>query len=592
MKPRTTAAKERPQVLPSSTAARPAAHPLASKNPFATTRAPAAGAVKFGTHWILPGSIRKEIPVVKEGIKESMQKSDAKTSGSHLKFQPPDRSSAGRSSTSSTGPSNPFQESSVTTLSFDSESGLLFQLPFSQHSMVFTATELGTTLRCIHTATSRPRTVPIAFSLEPVDPKNWVACESPEKLFQQKWYSNNALDEIPLGYWMWRADWKLKQLAQGVVYDDVTGQQRPLRLGVDVPRDYPDVAQGDTGCARLWIVCRKVIRQPWGRHGLVIHPDKVQMGVEVRAQQFNESSGKYEDAKESPHSSAMQVAEYLSRNYDAVARFVPELQHCKRMAVLLDVAHWLLEGPLASKKLKLDQCIPDYVIPADFPKDLVPALHTVHEKGLQEEEKVKALDQELSQMKEHFNKASSKKEEEINSLQAEAETQMKRVEEAKNTLDQYSQKSVDACNLEVQKYNDLVEKRKAVVQSYNTAVDKANKAISTLLARRNAEAEACNAVRSRFAFVGGVDLALDVKEEPIKCRSDPLEKPIRQWADALSKHEKCTLLEAKSISGKALTLQEEILEEKNAILSVFPLTEPDRSYAGPPSWPLLTAVSA
>ena len=281
--------------------------------------------------------------------------------------------------------SNPFHPLDVSILSLDRQSGLLFQLPLSNSSMVFTATEIGTTLRCIGRLPKR-LSGNVAFSLDPVNPESWNKKNGTSELYQRKWYSHDTLQNIPLGYWMWRADWKLKQLAQGVVYDDISGQQRPLKLGVDVPHDFPDVTQGDAGCARLWIVCRKLLRMPWGRDSIVIHPD-VQMGVEVRAQKFNKLTGKYEDTKDAPHSSASKIAEYLSRHYDRVAHFVPELEHCKRMAVLLDVAHWLLDGPLDFTKL-MDQHISTDLIPQDFPAEQVPALFTKHEKGLEEEAKV------------------------------------------------------------------------------------------------------------------------------------------------------------------------------------------------------------
>ena len=588
---------------------RPQAAPGRSAEPGPTSLGTGPSrAVKLGSHWIQCSRIQSEIQAVKKRIEREIKESlsshlsstderDQSTAGKPKlrqdvvfpKFHPPERSGRSPVSTVSSKSSNPFRGLDVSTLSFDSESGLLFQLPLSQSAMVFTATELGTTLQTLASRPVgsnaslavrpvRPPRPPIAFSLEPIDPWSWTQGTSPSGLYQQKWYSNEALQEIPLGYWMWRADWKLKQLAQGVVYDDATGQQRPLRCGIDVPHDYPDVAQGDAGCARLWIVCRKIIRQPWGRDGLLINPDNVQMGVEVRAQQFNKSTGKYEDAKDLPHTSASRVAHYLSQNYDAVARFVPELQHCKRMAVLLDVVHWLLEGPLASSRLVIDRCIPGYTIPSDFPADHVPALHTVHEKGLQEEERVKQLDQELERMKMHLKKGCAEKEAHINSLQAAAEAQMKRVEDAKTTLDQYSSKSVDACNSQVQKYNDIVEKRKASVQAYNAAVDAANKEINAKLAKRNAAAEACNAVRSRFAFIGGVDLTIDVEVEPIKCQSETLRQHVRQWADALWKESR-PLLEPHPAKGlkQKISLPQELVDQKNAILSVFHLSEPCRA---------------
>eukprot|EP00439_Symbiodinium_sp_Y106_P047150 s2200_g6.t1 len=106
-------------------------------------------------------------------------------------------------------------ESSV-LLCFDEISGLLFQwAPGS--NMAFTDFEMATTLRWLQDRGPAK----VAFSLDPTDPqKHHVAGDSVEGLFQGKWYSDPGLKSIPLGYWMWRADWKLKQLCQGALYDD------------------------------------------------------------------------------------------------------------------------------------------------------------------------------------------------------------------------------------------------------------------------------------------------------------------------------------------------------------------------------------
>eukprot|EP00435_Cladocopium_sp_Y103_P042653 s786_g11.t2 len=547
-------------------------------NPFAKYRGETGKRLRLGSHWVQSPQIQGELEAMKSKVMQMLMVQQKKESPktSLPRFNPPSRE-LHQVTKVEAQESNP-RPQDVSVLSFDQSSGLLFQLPLSENAMIFTATEIGTALRCI--AGLPKRFSNVAFSLDPVDPKSWNSGTSKSQLYQRKWYSQGTLDEIPLGYWMWRADWKLKQLAQGVVYDDATGQQRPLKLGVDVPLDFPDVAQGDTGCARLWIVCRKMVRMPWGKDTILIHPE-VQMGVEVRAQQFNKLTGKYEDAPEAPHSSASRIAQYLSRHYDIVARFVPELQHCKRMAVLLDVVHWLLEGPLHSKKLMLDQCIPRYTIPQDFPADRVPALRTVHEKGLQEEAKVKKMDQELEISKAQFKQRCAKEEERIQSLRSASEKQMKKVEAAKKTLDQYSSKSVEACNLEVQKYNALVEDHRSAVESYNAAVAEGNGKLNAIVKERNAAAAACNAVRSSFVFVGGVDLAAaESQMRPVNCEAQPVQAQFRQWAKGLwSNNESRSILgrfqqKAPSLEHGKVSLLQEVLEEQNAALSVFQLTAP------------------
>lgn len=549
-------------------------------NPFAKYRGATEKRLRLGPHWVQSPQIQGELEAMKSKVIQMLMTQKKESPKTSLpRFNPPSREirELHQVTKVEAKESNPRQDVSV--LSFDQSSGLLFQLPLSENAMIFTATEIGTALRCI-AGLPRPH-FSVAFSLDPVDPKSWNNRSAKSPLYQHKWYSQGTLDEIPLGYWMWRADWKLKQLAQGVVYDDATGQQRPLKLGVDVPQDFPDVAQGDTGCARLWIVCRKMVRMPWGKDTILIHPE-VQMGVEVRAQQFNKLTGKYEDAPEAPHSSASRIAQYLSRHYDTVARFVPELQHCKRMAVLLDVVHWLLEGPLHSKKLMSEQCIPKYTIPQDFPADRVPALRTVHEKGLQEEAKVKKMDQELEISKAQFKQRRAKAEERIQSLRSASDKQMKKVEAAKKALDQYSSKSVEACNLEVQKYNALVEDHRSAVESYNAAVDEGNGKLNAIVKERNAAAAACNAVRSSFVFIGGVDLAAaESQMHPVNCEAQPVQEQFRQWAKGLWSNNESRLIlgrfQQKAPSheqGSKVSVLQEVLEEQNAAPSIFQLTAP------------------
>lgn len=132
------------------------------------------------------------------------------------------------------------------------------------------------------------------------------AGDSVDGLYQAKWYSHDSLKSIPLGYWMWRADWKLKQLVHHSSYDDATGKREPLRPGATVPADWPDVFQGSRSSRRsmrAWIVCRSVTLRSIGENILVIHPDDVQMGVEERAQVFNQATGSLEDAREQPEPS-------------------------------------------------------------------------------------------------------------------------------------------------------------------------------------------------------------------------------------------------------------------------------------------------
>ena len=266
-------------------------------------------------------------------------------------------------------------------LHVDTPSGLLFQVPFAPgQAFVFTGTELGTTLSWARRALRHGGTA-AAFSLDPLNPEEWEsrAGLSVDGLYQCKWYSDPELRTMPLGYWMWRADWKLKQLAQGMLYDDATGQRRPLRRGADVPVNFPDVTRlGTGGKSRLWITCRGARLRGIGQSSLLMHASDVCMGVEARALCYDPSTETYEDDMTGAACSAQPLAQYLSQNYDAVAEYVPELYHCKRMAALLSLVQWLLQGPLARSELTPERYVASLTIPSDFPDDEVPALRAVH----------------------------------------------------------------------------------------------------------------------------------------------------------------------------------------------------------------------
>ena len=127
-------------------------------------------------------------------------------------------------------------------------------------------------------------------------------------LFQEKWYSHESLKTSPFGYWMWRADWKLKQLAQGALYDDETKTSQPLEPGITVPEDYPDPCESQrVGRSRSWIVCRGITLRVIGENLVVIHPDDVQMGVEERRMVLNEAKNQFEDAVEQPSMASPEV---------------------------------------------------------------------------------------------------------------------------------------------------------------------------------------------------------------------------------------------------------------------------------------------
>ena len=315
---------------------------------------------------------------------------------------------------------------------------------------------------------------------------------------------------------------------------------------------------------------------PVGQSALLIYPEDVQMACEVRAQSFNARTNTFEDAKDSqPHTSAARVAEYLSRNYDAVACFVPELLHCKRMVALLAVTQWLLEKHVESKEIALQHCIPQFSVPKDFPDESVPALCAVHERGLQEEAVFKKLDKELSDLMSQSRATQQERHAHVEGLRLKAEKQHGIVEAARKSVDQYSSASVESYNAEVEKYNQIVEKHKAAVESHNANAKSAQQTLDAAAKRRNAAASDCNAVRTTCIFVGGVDLQVGAEEKPVPVKSDlvdNVDKQVRSWAKELKQNrEVLALLAGRRPHPRPQSLPDEIQEEKQAAFNVFPI---------------------
>ena len=215
-------------------------------------------------------------------------------------------------------------------------------------------------------------------------------------------------------------------------------KRRPLRNGIDVPVDFPDVTNDCKGRARCWIVCRSITLRPLGKSTVLIQPSDVRMGVEMRIQVFNPRTNSFDDAP-ADRQRTSSVAAYLDKNFDTIAKFHPELHHCKRMAALLALANWMLQGPLrGSQPVRL---IPSYTLPQDFPDDGVPAISARHERGVQQMARLNTLKQDrereaacLDQMKQNVERAEQ--------CYNEAK---RRVDGCR--VDHYSQFSVDSYNL-------------------------------------------------------------------------------------------------------------------------------------------------
>lgn len=461
---------------------------------------------------------------------------------------------------------------------FDEPTGLLFQLPFSLgNGMAFTDVEMGTILQWCrafgHSSIA-------AFSLDPTDPKQWELAkhDSAQQLFQRKWYSHQSLKNTPLGYWMWRADWKLKQLSQGMLHDDRTGQQRPIKLGVDVPHDFPDMSQrdGDTGgVARLWIVCRRVTLRPVGSSSLHFHPDDVSMGVEVRAMQFNPRTNTYEDSVVSkPCTALSRFAAYMSDRYDELSSYVPELQHCKRMAALLAVAQWLFKGPARSSKLTLEHISPKFKVPRDFADNSVPQLRAVYEKGQLEEERVHRLRTRVERLRETWERRIAEEKRRVSVAKQDTQLQRRRSETAQITVDRYSQVSVDACNEAIHSYNACIEQERAAVEQANAAIHQCNTECSAATAECNAAVAVCNAVRSTLTVFGGVDLNVGSKVDVKPASGDEakLRNKIRPWAEELRDNAFTSMiLDGKIRHDAPVSLDQDVAEQQRVLFNVFPV---------------------
>ena len=452
-------------------------------------------------------------------------------------------------------------ESSV-LLCFDEISGLLFQwAPGSD--MAFTDFEMATTLRWLQDH----KRAKVAFSLDPVDPqKHEAAGSSVEGLYQAKWYSHESLKSIPLGYWMWRADWKLKQLCQGALYHEASQQREPLRPGITVPADFPGASkiskEKRCGRRRCWIVCRSITLRPIGDNVVLIHPDDVRMGVEERAQTFNKARNSFEDSKVQPNEASPDVR-YLDANYDAVAHFHPELLHCKRMAALLAVAEYLHKGPLRGESAFTMR---KSSIPADFGDTSVPVIKFHHQGGLAEQKRCDILQQDLNDAKQKLQEASKRVEE----LRQEIDQAQHRLDRQRDCVDRYSQKSVDS-------YNKMVGETQAAVDRYNWQVklhkEHAERA-NAIVAAFNESVQAYNKTNFSQLVFGGVDLDVCIKVDlqPVQTEEKEILKCFRPLAEEIHEHpETAGLLQSDVSLRPTSSVVEDIKSQEGVYLNAWPV---------------------
>lgn len=298
---------------------------------------------------------------------------------------------------------------------------------------------------------------------------------------------------------------------------------------------------------RAWIVCRSVTLRSIGENILVIHPDDVQMGVEERAQVFNQATGSLEDAREQPEPSPK--VRYIDQNYDKVAQFHPELLHCKRMACLLAIARFLHKGVLQRKASTFS--MPKSAIPRDFADNSVPVIQVEHRKGLQEEA-------ELQRQRQHVNDLEKK----VKALEAEFQQAKSRLDH--QPVDTYSQTSVDAYNKMVAETKAAQERHNSMVPVFNQAVDACKKVT-----------DAYNAANASCRYRGGVELEirnLDVK--PVNAEETEILKSFRPLAEEVLRNPEISSLLRQPHLKEAPSVLQDVYDQKDVCLNIWPVARP------------------
>ena len=352
---------------------------------------------------------------------------------------------------------------------------------------------------------------------------------------------------------MWRADSKLKQLTQGKLYDDKTGLQTDLRRGINVPSNFPEMEAERQGHCRYWIVCRKMILRFIGKHVVLVHPDDVQMGVERRNMTFDSKQNDFKDCTMPEEHHATEMSSYIDRNYDALAKFHPELLHCKRMAAMLAVAKWLLDGALHGQEAV--DMTPDFAIPTNFEDNFVPALCAQHEKELTKPAAAMAL-AKANDLEWQIDSYRS----ELDSLKRQVDESERMIDMREQSLDRSDGAAVDSLNVQVRAHNAKLRTLRETQDKRNQLVDLHRQCVKDHNALGGIQ-------RSIITVTGGVDLHADVQEKPVLGIGEgEIMQPFQEIASKVCNHEEPLINPS---GNNATSLVDEIRSQKDVVLNVL-----------------------
>jgi hypothetical protein len=228
-----------------------------------------------------------------------------------------------------------------------------------------------------------------SFSLDPSDPLR------PDGPFQQKVYSPDILENTLIGYIMWRADWKLKQISFGIDFNDktrtYTSIENEIRNKIPEYKSTLEIAveRGEGGgshsYSRKWFVIDKVeIEEGKGGRGAYITIRNIKLKVKSMGMAIDASapSGLRDIETPEDHNSRI-FARMFNRNFDKFVKLYPEIKELKRIATLLSIIQWLRD----SVKMQPEMIDWDYinanctrVNDGDFSKYKVPSLENKKEK--------------------------------------------------------------------------------------------------------------------------------------------------------------------------------------------------------------------
>ncbi|CAG9326888.1 unnamed protein product [Blepharisma stoltei] len=220
----------------------------------------------------------------------------------------------------------------IKKISFDPKSGFLLIETEKSDENLYIEGDLATIFYMAYEYPKR-----FSFTLVPSDPK------APQGPYQRKFYDPPELEDTTVGSALFEADWKLKQLDQGLWFDDTTQQRSPISL--DIPwfksgYDYYASEPDHKGFIRLWFVNDKVDFDYFNAEdGIVIDPKDFKIRVEAMKLQMNVNSEfGLEDTNE--ETITKEFAAYVTDHFDELASLIPEFHRLKQISLLSAAAEW------------------------------------------------------------------------------------------------------------------------------------------------------------------------------------------------------------------------------------------------------------